>query len=133
MKTECPKCASQNAWYIRTHCDLVLKCWCGFERVMFTTLESAEIMVIDAGADVTLPRDGTKLRKTLMALVNLEAATSGEIKQRLDELGEKYTASDVASYLTILRSKGLVETTEVRRGLAGGSSWKVTDACTDLL
>jgi hypothetical protein len=80
-----------------------------------------------------LPRPGTHLRKTLMAVECLEEANTADIAQRLIDMGLWYSMSDVASYLTILRSKGLVETPIIRRGVAGGSTWVLTDAATDLL
>lgn len=133
MKTECPKCCSQNAYYEKTHCDLILKCLCGYSKVVFTTLGTAEIIHSDSGSDVKLPREGTNLRKTLVVLSVQPEATSAEITQRLKELGEKFSVSDVASYLTILRSKGLVGTTVVRRGVVGGSTWILTEAAAELL
>ena len=44
-----------------------------------------------------------------------------------------FSVSDVSSYLTILRSKGLVQTICSRRGVVGGSSWELTEVCRKLL
>ena len=133
MVTECPKCGSKAAWYTKTHCDLLLNCLCGLSKVVYTTLEKATILHSDAGADVKLPKTGTNLRKTLMVLASESEATSAEITQRLNRMGEKFTSSDVASYLTILRSKGVVEATVIRRGIAGGSTWRLTETAITLL
>lgn len=133
MLVECPKCGSAYARYDRTDTDLLLKCLCGYNKVIFTTLGEAEIVHTDTGKEVSLPKEGTKLRKTLMTLASLVEVSTGEITQRLHDLGETFTASDVASYLTILRSKGLVESTVIRRGFTGGSTWCLTDAADDLI
>lgn len=84
-------------------------------------------------ADVKLPRKESNLWFTLMVAAALEEASSAEITSRLADLGKRFSVSDVASYLTIMRSKGLVETTEVRRGIPGGSSWQITSPCAALL
>lgn len=133
MIVDCPKCASTQATYRADGPDLVLRCLCGYHKVVYTTLGTAEIMHSDAGTSVRLPKQGTHLRKTLMAVECLEIATTAEITLRLHELRAAYSASDVASYLTILRAKGLVDTTTSRRGVAGGSTWVLTDAAEDLL
>ena len=133
MRTECPKCGSNGASYEKTHCDLILKCLCGYRKVVYTTLNDMEIVHADSGREVRLPKLGSKLRKTLMALNNLVEGTSGEITERLHDMGETYTASDVSSYLTILRTKGLVDPTTIRKGVSGGSTWSLTDAAEDLI
>jgi hypothetical protein len=88
---------------------------------------------MDAGSDVKLPKNGTHLRKTLMVLTIMPDASSAEVTERLVDLGCDFTVSDVASYLTILRSKGLVTTVINRRGVPGGSTWILTDKAQDLL
>ena len=133
MRAECPKCGSPNARYTRTHVDLFLTCLCGYEKLLFTLLGTAEIVHPDTGKDVQLPRDGTKLRKTLMALATLEEATSGDITKALETAGERFSTSDVCTYLTMLRANGLVVTTKLRRGMPGGSTWCLTDQADDLI
>lgn len=133
MKTDCPKCKGYNAWFTRTRTDLILKCMCGYYEVVYTTLESIEIEHNETGASVRLPMKGTNLRKTLMVVSVMPEASSREITERLADMGEAFTVSDVASYLGILRQKGLVQQTEVRRGIAGGSLWILTEAATNLI
>lgn len=133
MKTECPKCTSESAWYTRSGPDIVLRCFCGYYKVVQTKLESFVIQRNTPPAEIKLPKRGTNLWCTLVCAAALELGTSGEITRRLIDFGKRFSVSDVASYLTIMRGKGLVETTEVRRGVAGGSTWKVSDRCADLL
>jgi hypothetical protein len=133
MKTDCPKCKGYNAWFTRTRTDLILKCMCGYYEVVYTTLERIEIEHNVTGGSVRLPMKGTNLRKTLMVVSVMPEASSREITERLADMGEAFSVSDVASYLGILRQKGLVQQTEVRRGIAGGSLWILTDAATNLI
>jgi hypothetical protein len=131
LKTECPKCGSESAWYSRTHTDLVLRCFCGLHKVVFTTLESSEIQTNDT--EVKLPKLGSHLRKTLNVLSIFTTANSAEIAERLKDLGSPHSVSDVSTYLTILRSRGLVFQTEVKRGVPGGSYWSISSAASTLL
>lgn len=133
IKVDCPKCASTHAYYQVTPVDKILRCLCGYHRVIETKLESFTAEHNDVGEDVKLPRKGSHIFHTLMALEVLEEATSGEVTKRLIDLGYKFDISDVSSYLTILRSKGLVVALVVRRGVPGGSTWRITDICGTLL
>jgi hypothetical protein len=131
--TTCPKCSSPNAYYERKGHDLNLRCRCGYFKVVYTELETITIERNDAGVDVKLPKRGTNLYATLAALASMITETSAGVTNRLIQLGHDFDVSDVSSYLTILRSKGLVVATEIRRGVAGGSTWVLTDACKELL
>lgn len=133
MKESCPHCGSPNAWYVRTETDLVLKCTCGVNKVVFSTLGTMEMEHNDAPQEARLPRTGTFLHATLMALMVLEIANSREVTERLKEAGYTFSVSDVSSYLTILRAKGLVVVLEARRGTPGGSTWQLSDVAEDLL
>ena len=108
IRTTCPKCASPNARYVRSGLDLEVHCICGYLKVVFSLLGQLEEHH-NGVAVAKLPRPGTHLRKTLMAVECLEEANTADIAQRLIDMGLWYSMSDVASYLTILRSKGLVE------------------------
>lgn len=133
MRTECPKCYSPNASYVKDGHDLLLRCLCGYFKVVFTTLGTATVVNRDHGVDVKLPRFGSNLYKTLACVSILDYPNSAEVTQRLQELGVDHNVSDVSSYLTILRGKGLVEPTVIRRGVAGGSTWILTEIAAQLL
>lgn len=83
--------------------------------------------------DVKLPTENTNLYSTLMVLAVIEPASSADITERLIDLGRMFSVSDVSSYLTAMRSRGLVKTLECRRGKVGGSIWKITDPCYNLI
>lgn len=96
-------------------------------------MESFIVERNDVGADVKLPRRGTNIWMTLATLANAEGCNSAELTQIMVAAGHSFTVSDVSSHLTILRSKGLVANIDIRRGIAGGSTWQLTDICKTLL
>lgn len=137
MAHDCPKCKSKSAWFKVTEYDVVLRCLCGLYRIVATSLNTASEEDDETEheyEELKLPKRDTNLWVTLLVLASLEVATSAEIKDRLIQFGkESFTTSDVSSYLTILRSKGLVRTIEIRRGTLGGSTWMLTDRAIFLL
>lgn len=126
-RTECPKCQSQQAWYERDRHDIWLRCLCGYAKVVLTRLAKMEITHVDSGVEVRLPRRDTNLWRTLMCASALRTATSQEITQSVNDLGYTFTVAEVSSYLTILKQRGLVHPLNSRRGLAGGSTWEITE------
>ena len=133
MKADCPKCGSTNARYEKTYCDLSVVCFCGYRKVVFTTLMTMEIMHNEKSQNVKLPKQGTNLFKTLACLWSIEPANSREVTDTLTLHGDTFSVSDVSSYLMILRSRGLVRIVEYRRGVADGSTWELTETASDLL
>ena len=130
---DCPKCGSPNARYQKTETDLVLTCWCGYHKVVFTTLLTLEVIHNEKAQNVRLPKVGTYLFSTLSCLWQIEPANSREVTDTLILHGHEFTVSDVSSYLMILRSRGLVTVVDYRRGLADGSTWECSDAALELL
>lgn len=133
MRTECPKCSSQNAWIEETRLDTTLRCTCGYLRVIATRMATITIEHRDVEDMVKLPKEGTRLWDTLQALHGLKRATSSSITRRLMDMGRAFSVPDVSSYLTVLRTKGLVITVESKKGTLGGSTWELTGACVKLL
>jgi hypothetical protein len=88
---------------------------------------------VDAKEDVKLPRRGTRLWDTLLVLHGLQLATSSEVTRALMDIGRAFSVPAVSSYLTILRTKGLVVTVEVRKGTIGGSVWELSEPCVKML
>lgn len=126
MKPSCLKCGSRSVWYEREFDDIFLHCLCGKRQFVMSLRKPANIEFEHIEDVIRLPKMGTNLWATLMTLLVLQQASSAVITQRLVDLGRTFTVSDVSSYLTILRSKGLVLTTEFRRGIIGGSTWVVS-------
>ena len=134
VKVDCPKCKSECAWYERDDQDVRLRCICGYCKVVATRLEEMVIEHIDRAEDVSLPRQGTKLWNCLMVLFSLEKGNSQEITDLMNRTHETtFTVSDISSQLTVLRYKGLVDTTDARKGFAGGSTWIMTEVAKKVL
>lgn len=128
----CPKCTSTSAWYSRDKVDITLRCLCGYHKVVSTLLiEKVEPEVEPSG--VKLPSTGSNLMKTLLALKALAEANSKSIADKMSEDGSEYKPRDVASYLSILRFKGLVVQVSMRRGLTGGSIWRLNEDALELI
>ena len=129
VKVDCPKCLSPNAWYSADKVDVTLRCMCGYHKVVQTRLESMEIVHVDKPEEVTLPRKDTKLHNCMMVLFAMETATSLQVTNGLNDMhGEdsRLTVNEVSSQLTVLRYKGIAEPIENRKGVAGGSTWRLT-------
>ena len=133
MKADCPKCESPNARYQKTDTDLSLVCYCGYNKVVFTTLLTLEVIHNDKVQDIKLPKQGTYLFATLSCLWQIEPANSREVTDTLTLHGHEFTVSDVSSYLMILRSRGLVNVVDYKRGVADGSTWECSDTTLELL
>jgi len=96
------------------------------EKVTITHFESAE--------SIRLPKRDSKLYKTLAVLYAIAPASTAYVTEML-ELGARhteapleFTVSDVASQLTVLKYRGLVEVLSNRKGVVGGSTWQLTTA-----
>lgn len=133
MRTECPKCGSQNAWIEDTRMDSTLRCMCGLCKVLSTRMGTMVITHSDTAENLKLPRKETRLWDTMMVLHGLKLASSSEVTRSLMDLGRAFSVPDVSSYLTVLRTKGLVRTVEMRKGTIGGSTWELTEPCVKLI
>lgn len=134
MKTSCPKCKSPNAWYLLEDKEVLLRCLCGFYKIVASRYGETLIEHIEPRSQVSLPRRETKLWDCLMTLVALEPASTKDITQSLNDRGVlRQTSSDIASQLTVLRYKGLVEVTINKKGHSGGSTWQCTIAARERL
>ena len=128
MRTVCPKCSSINARYVSDRVDIILKCLCGYHKVVHTTLESISIEHRDVGKNITLPQQGSKIWYCLMALSTVTKGNTATIHAAVNAMSPvTQNMSEVSSQLTVLRYKGLVEVTENRKGFVGGSTWILTD------
>lgn len=134
MRAVCPKCTSESAWFEYSEREVLLRCLCGFNKIVQTFLGEIVIDHSEKPEDVTLPRQGTKLWQCLVALSSLQSASTAVITSQVNiDNGVKYDTNEVSSHLTVLRYKGLVVVTEFRKGLPGGSTWIITPAAGKLL
>ena len=128
LKVECPKCGGQ-AWFREEGPDLWLRCMCGLLKLVKTKLATAEIERIDGGPEVTLPRAPSKLFDALAAMALYGEASTQAVTEAVNAMrGDRQSSGDVSGQLTVLRYKGLVEVVTQRRGLPGGSLWRLTAA-----
>lgn len=132
---ECPKCGSLTARISEDYSAYILKCICGLNQLLQSKFADGSVVDhIDIDDKVSLPKKGTKLMNALGALFAIEPATTGDIADLVNtNMPLKQTNSDVASQLTILRYKGLCDVVEYKRGITGGSVWKVTDKAKRLM
>jgi len=131
-KYPCPKCGSKHSWFEEEGDDLVQRCLCGLTHYLFREMEDGTT-VMRSGVrvpDVTLPSKGTKIYKCLLAVRNAHPATilTGGIADKAGLRGK-----ETASLVVTLMGRGLLERVEARRGLLGGSVWRLTVIAKKLL
>lgn len=131
-KYPCPKCGAKHSWFEQDGEDLIQRCLCGLTNYLFREQEDG-ITIMRSGVrvpDVTLPADGTKIRKCLLAVRNAhpQHIRTGEIVTRTGLRGK-----ETASLVVTLMGRGLLERVAARRGLLGGSIWKLTLVAQTLL
>jgi len=132
--TECPKCGSEGAYLKVEGPDLWLRCLCGLNKLMSTKLKTMIIENVDSGVVVTLPKPGTKLWDALQVVLAYGPANSDHVTEMTNlSRRDRQTVSEVSSQLTVLKHKGLIEALDHRKGLPGGSTWKITARASALL
>lgn len=130
---DCPKCKSKKTWIEQDRYGKFLRCLCGLTQMIEKYPAVAVIEKSVPTSQVKLPRKGSMFYDTLAILASLELATSATIAQAMMDAGKTCDVSNVSTYLTIMKGKGLVRVVENKRGLRGGSTWAVTDVCKSLL
>lgn len=131
-KLPCPKCGGHSWIQEEPNGDLVQKCLCG--KMVFLRKEVGGGVTVSQQAvrqdDVKLPTPGTKRHRCLMAVLNNHPH---HIKTA--EIGSyaKLQSKETASIVVVLMASGLLERVEERRGLPGGSIWKLSHATKKLL
>jgi len=138
VKVRCPKCKSDSAWFEKDYRDVFIRCTCGYCKIYQTKLEESIVIEHrDSDDDVNLPRTDSQLFKCVTMLAILRRATTLEITEHLNDgrrnKGVKITSSDTASRLAVLRFKGLVYPAVEKKGVAGGSTWVLTEIAKKLL
>ena len=123
----CPKCKG-FAWYERvllehTGMEVVLRCICGYERTVYSRYNGVERLHPLPERDLVMPRQGTRSSQCLGVVAGRHPtlSTTGEVAGRLG-----WKNGDTANFLMVLMHKGLLEKTTEGRGVAGGSTWKLT-------
>lgn len=134
MNIPCPKCSSLSTRLVEESDNLVLKCHCGYYKIMSTTLRSGMVVEhVHIEGEIQLPRKDTKSFKCLGALASLTEASTQQVATELTRRGTEWSSDEVASFLTVLKHRGLVRITTPGKGVLGGSRWALTDSARKLL
>lgn len=131
-RLQCPKCGSMRAWLTQDAGGVMQRCICGLCRPVMKKAEG-NITILHSAvkpSDVVLPQVGTKTRRCLMEVLAVWPAhiTTGGVAQN-----SKLENKETSALLITLMARGLVERVSERRGLLGGSEWRVTVATRQLL
>ena len=127
----CPHCTHRQAHYeIEDEIKLIIKCVCGYVKVVYDENEDKIIKHVLSKKKSELPRKGSKLSKCLGVVAsvypnNIKTGTVSTIS------GD--TTSGAASKLMVLQHKGLIEKENSLRGVAGGSTWFLTNRAIEYL
>lgn len=122
----CPKCACNARYEVVGEVDLVLLCLCGYYAVVYTEIGDITTISIDRIAKSNTPSLDTKIGKCMKALLNNypRVLTSEQV---YSVVKKSMGRSDASTNLMLLQHKGLVDKLTFNKGMAGGSSWKISD------
>lgn len=111
---------------------MVQRCICGLARPVVKKAEGNITILSSAvrAADVILPQTGTKTRRCLMAVFR---AWPKDINTSDVAQDSGLQNKETSALLMTLMARGLVERVSERRGLLGGSEWRMTVATRELL
>ena len=126
----CTHCKSENASYECVDNELVLTCLCGHYEVVYSEREESTVTRTLRRELIHLPRPGSKLSKCLGAAASLypETFNTSDVARVTKDKN-----ADAATKLMVLQHKGLVEKMHSRRGVLGGSEWKLSNSAIKLL
>lgn len=125
----CPKCEG-SSWYKEENNEVIHTCLCGYFQVVYSERGGQSITHVQTEAQTTLPKQGTKIATCLSAVIS-HHPTHVTTKDISDDVG--HPTKDVASQLMVLMHKGLLDRVIESRGVAGGSTWKLTNRAVRLL
>lgn len=121
----CPHCTQRQAHYeVEGDNTLLIKCLCGYLAVLYDDKDTVIVNHVLSKTKSELPRKGSKLSKCLGAVAS---QYPDNVKTDAVSKLTKDTTSGAASKLMVLQHKGLVEKINSLRGVAGGSTWALTN------
>jgi hypothetical protein len=123
LNLPCPKCRGVT-WLETVHEDIVQRCLCGLHRYIQRKIDG--IMVYTAvvkQSDVVLPRRGTKIYRCFSAIGRKypKVIMTADVARNTG-LNNK----EAAALLIALQARGLIQRASERRGIVGGSEWRLT-------
>lgn len=120
MSLICPKCGGFS-WLTEEADTIMQHCVCGLNRFIYMKSgKQTMIRVPVKKSTVVLPARGSQLSQILGCLITLGELTSQQIAVQLSITVDKATTN-----LSVLRSRGLIQALEDRKGRLGGSVWEV--------
>lgn len=130
-KLPCPRCGA-SSWIEGRGENLTQRCLCGLTKALLQKVDGSITILRTAvqPSGVTLPAKGTKISKCLLAV---EASYPKPVMTGVVAQEAGLQNKETASLLTTLMGRGLVERVSERRGLAGGSEWKLTVTAQQIL
>lgn len=125
----CPKGCGRESRYEVVGSVVWQNCYCGFSRPAYSkNSEGILIKHVQAKTSVRLPKLGTRLSNCLLAVAEAGTVTTGQVAKAVE-----LPTGDTATQLTILSCRGLVERVLENKGVAGGSTWELTETAAEKL
>lgn len=121
----CPKCRGRT-WLESYDDDIVLRCLCGLYQYVQRKIDGVMIYTSAVKqSDIMLPQRGTKIYRCFASIGHKfpRVIMTADVA-RATGLNNKETAA----LLTALQARGLIQRASERRGIVGGSEWKITTA-----
>lgn len=111
--------------------DLIQRCLCGLHRYLRRDVDGLTVMNAAVGQrEARLPAQNTKIYRCLSAVASHWPATI----HTLEVAGcARLNGKETSALMAVLSARGLVERLEERRGLVGGSIWRLTKTAEQLL
>jgi len=125
----CPKGCGRPAGFEVISTEVWTVCSCGFRRLSYSMDAKGEIVPHPYKRhNAALPDASTKLYQCLLGVQELVEINTSGVAQYVH-----MPSADVATRLATLEGRGLVYRTTTMRGIAGGSTWVLSDAAIRLL
>lgn len=130
IQLPCPKCGLLTRLKAQGR-DIVQVCLCGLHR--YVQREKDGLLISKCPTEqsnVALPNKNTKMYRCVISVLSYYPKN---INTKEVALAADLTPKETSSFLVMLMTRGILERVEGRRGLAGGSVWKLTPAAVKLL
>lgn len=126
----CPRCGGLS-WMEWQDPDLIQRCLCGLHRYLRRSVDGLTVMTAAVSQrEARLPAQNTKIFRCLTAVRNRWPHTT--LTQEVATAAQ-LNGKETSALMAVLSARGLVERLEERRGLVGGSVWKLTKVAAILL
>lgn len=126
----CPRCGGLS-WLLYQEPDLIQKCLCGLHRYLRRDIDGLTVMTAAVPQrEARLPAQDTKIYRCLLAVASCWPSTT--LTQDI-ACSASLNGKETSALMAVLSARGLVERLEERRGLVGGSVWRLTKTAACLM